>query len=158
MHCRICTNCALRSCPSTSSRVNSGLRGARTAGGILSPGRRRSPGTATTRQTGDRARRLGPGICGGSGPIPTGGLAAYERLRRRLEERADRLELASPGAEDRLIPFDRDQYAAWLDLARETKRNYQTGRISAGEFLRRIDPGEELVPYDAERTELPPAG
>lgn len=85
-----------------------------------------------------------------------GGLAAYERLRRRLEERANRLELAPPGAEDRLIPFDRDQYAAWLDLARETKRNYQTGRISAGEFLRRIDPGEELVPYDAERTELPP--
>lgn len=83
-------------------------------------------------------------------------LAAYERLRRRLEERANRLELAPPGAEDRLIPFDRDQYAAWLDLAREAKREYQAGRISAGEFLRRIDPGEELVPYDAERTELPP--
>lgn len=83
-------------------------------------------------------------------------LAAYERLRRRLEERANRLELASPGAESRLIPFDRDQYAAWLDLAREAKRNYQAGRISAGEFLRRIDPSEELVPYDAERIELPP--
>lgn len=85
-----------------------------------------------------------------------GALAAYERLRRRLEERANRLDLAPPGAEDRLIPFDRDQYAAWLDLAREAKREYQAGRISAGEFLRRIDPGEELVPYDAERTELPP--
>ena len=84
-----------------------------------------------------------------------GALAAYERLRRRLEERANRLELASLGAESRLIPFDRDQYAAWLDLAREAKRDYQAGCISAGEFLRRIDPNEELVPYDAERTELP---
>lgn len=85
-----------------------------------------------------------------------GALAAYERLRRRLEERANRLEMAPPGAGDRLIPFDRDQYTAWLDLAREAKRDYQAGRISAGEFLRRIDPGEELAAYDAERTELPP--
>lgn len=101
-------------------------------------------------------KEIGPGNMRRLRADTDGGLAAYERLRRRLEERANRLELAPPGAEDRLIPFDRDQYAAWLDLARETKRNYQTGRISAGEFLRRIDPGEELVPYDAERTELPP--
>lgn len=83
-------------------------------------------------------------------------LAAYERLRRRLEERANRLELAPPGAESRLIPFDRDQYAAWLELAQEAKRDYQAGRISAGEFLRRIDFHGELAPYEAERTELPP--
>lgn len=83
-------------------------------------------------------------------------LAAYERLRRRLEERASRLELAPPGAEGRLIPFDRDQYAVWLDLARGAKRDYQAGLISAGEFLRRIDLHGELEPYEAERTELPP--
>ena len=85
-----------------------------------------------------------------------GALAAYERLRRRLEERASRLELAPPGAEGRLIPFDRDQYAAWLDLAREVKRDYQAGHISAGEFLRRIDFHGELASYDVEQTELPP--
>lgn len=85
-----------------------------------------------------------------------GALAAYERLRRRLEERANRLELAPPGAESRLIPFDRDQYAAWLELAREAKRDYQAGRISAGEFLRHIDLQGELTPYEAKRTELPP--
>lgn len=87
-----------------------------------------------------------------------GALAAYERLRRRLEERANRLELASLGAESRLIPFDRDQYAAWLDLAREAKRDYQAGCISAEAFLRRIDPTGELAPYDTEQTELPPLG
>lgn len=85
-----------------------------------------------------------------------GALAAYERLRRRLEERANRLELAPPGAESRLIPFDRDQYAAWLELAQEAKRDYQAGRISTGEFLRRIDLQGELAPYEAERTELLP--
>lgn len=84
-----------------------------------------------------------------------GALAAYERLRRRLEERVNRLELASPGAKDRLIPFDRDQYAAWLKLAREAKQNYQAGRISAEEFLHSIDLHGELAPYDAERIELP---
>lgn len=87
-----------------------------------------------------------------------GALAAYEHLRRRLEERAARLELALPGAESHLIPFDRDQYAAWLDLAREAKRDYQAGRISAEEFLHRIDLNGELAPYDAERIELPPPG
>lgn len=85
-----------------------------------------------------------------------GALAAYERLRRRLEERANRLELAPPGAENRLIPFDRDQYTAWLELAQEAKRDYQAGRISAVEFLRRIDLQGELASYDAEQTELPP--
>lgn len=84
-----------------------------------------------------------------------GALAAYERLRRRLEERANRIELAPPGVESRLILFDRDQYTAWLDLAREAKRDYQAGRISAGEFLQRIDLQGELAPYDAERIELP---
>ena len=46
-------------------------------------------------------------------------LAAYERLRRRLEERANRLELAGPGGENHLIPFGRTQDEAWRDGARE---------------------------------------
>ena len=71
-------------------------------------------------------------------------LAAYERLRRRLEERANRLELADPGRENHLIPFDRTRYEAWLYGAREAKRAYQAGGISAGEFLRRIDVDGEL--------------
>lgn len=68
-----------------------------------------------------------------------GALAAYERLRRRLEERASRLELAGPGGKNRLLPFGRAQYEAWLDKAREAKKAYQAGRISTEEFLGRID-------------------
>ena len=65
-------------------------------------------------------------------------LAAYERLRRRLEERANRLELAGPGGENHLIPFGRTQYEAWLDGAREAKKG-----ISGGRYLRRGIPAAD---------------
>ena len=85
-------------------------------------------------------------------------LAAYERLRRRLEERANRLELAGPGGENHLIPFGRTQYEVWLDGAREAKKAYQAGGISAGEFLRRIDVDGELDDYKAARDAFPEPG
>ena len=82
-------------------------------------------------------------------------LATYERLRRRLEERANRLELAGPGGEEHLIPFGRTQYEAWLDGAREAKKTYQAGGISAEEFLRRIDVDGDLDSHKAVRDTLP---
>ena len=82
-------------------------------------------------------------------------LAAYERLRRRLEERANRLELAGPGGENHLIPFGRTQYEVWLDGAWEAKKAYQAGGISTGEFLRRIDVDGELDGYQAARDTFP---
>ena len=82
-------------------------------------------------------------------------LATYERLRRRLEERANRLELADPGRENHLLPFGRTQYETWLDGAREAKREYQAGGISAEEFLRRIDMDGELASRKAARDTLP---
>ena len=85
-------------------------------------------------------------------------LAAYERLRRRLEERANRLELAGPGGENHLIPFGRTQYEAWLDGAWEAKKAYQAGGISAEEFLRRIDVDGELDGYQAARDTFPAPG
>lgn len=82
-------------------------------------------------------------------------LAVYERLRRRLEERANRLELAGPDGENHLLPFSRTQYEAWLDGAREAKKEYQAGGISAEEFLRRIDMDGELASRKAARDTLP---
>ena len=82
-------------------------------------------------------------------------LAIYERLRRRLEERANRLELAGPDGENHLLPFGRTQYEAWLDGAREAKKEYQAGGISAEEFLRRIDMDGELASRKAARDTLP---
>ena len=82
-------------------------------------------------------------------------LAIYEHLRRRLEERANRLELAGPDGENHLLPFSRTQYEAWLDGAREAKKEYQAGGISAEEFLRRIDMDGELASRKAARDTLP---
>ena len=82
-------------------------------------------------------------------------LAIYERLRRRLEERANRLELAGPDGENHLLPFGRTQYEAWLDGAREAKKEYQAGGISAEEFLRRIDIDGEMGSRKAARDTLP---
>ena len=82
-------------------------------------------------------------------------LAIYERLRRRLEERANRLELAGPDGENHLLPFGRTQYEAWLDGAREAKKEYQAGGISAEEFLRRIDIDGDLNTHKAARDTLP---
>lgn len=81
--------------------------------------------------------------------------ADHARLRRRLEERANRLELAGPGASGGLLQFDRGQYDAWIDEAHKAKKDYQTGRISAPEFLQRIDPDGELKSHDATRVSLP---
>ena len=82
-------------------------------------------------------------------------LAVYERLRRRLEERANRLELAGPDGENHLLSFGRTQYEAWLDGAREAKKEYQAGGISTEEFLRRIDIDGELNYHKAVRDTLP---
>ncbi len=84
--------------------------------------------------------------------------ADHARLCRRLEERANRLELAGPGASGGLLQFDRGQYDAWMDEARKAKKDYQTGRISAPEFLRRIDPGGELDLHNTTQVSLPAPG
>ena len=81
--------------------------------------------------------------------------ADHARLHRRLEERANRLELAGPGAPGGLLQFDRGQYDAWMDEAHKVKKDYRTGRITAPEFLQRIDPGGELDPHDTIQASLP---
>ena len=84
--------------------------------------------------------------------------ADHARLRRRLEERANRLELAGPGASGGLLQFDRGQYDAWMDEAHKAKKDYQTGRITASEFLQRIDPGGELDLHNTTQVSLPDPG
>ena len=84
--------------------------------------------------------------------------ADHTQLCRRLEERANHLELAGPGDSGSLIQFDRGQYDAWMDDTRKIKKDYRTGRISAPEFLQRIDPGGESDPHDTTQFSLPEPG
>lgn len=82
-------------------------------------------------------------------------LATYERLRRKLEERAHRYETALPENRDNLIPFDREKYEQWLDMARTAKKNYQAQKITAEDFLREIDVFNELDDYCVEVSPAP---
>ena len=80
-------------------------------------------------------------------------LAVYERLRRRLEERANRLEIAGPG--NHLRSFSRSQYEEWLDMAKAAKKSYQKGELSPEEFLRAIDRYGDLAAHEVRRQHLP---
>ena len=42
-----------------------------------------------------------------------------------------------------------------MDEAHKAKKDYRTGRISAPEFLQRIEPGGELDPHDTTQVSLP---
>lgn len=57
---------------------------------------------------------------------------------------------------ERLIPMTMSQYGEWEVIAREARRAYVAGHITAEEFLRRIDTAHELESYDTVKQELPP--
>lgn len=82
-------------------------------------------------------------------------IAAYNRLRHTLAERANRFETAAPWERKRLKPFDRSQYDAWLIAAQEKREQYEAGKLSGEMFLRGIDLCQDLWSYDAHRTTLP---
>lgn len=57
---------------------------------------------------------------------------------------------------DRLISMTVIQYDEWEKNARQARREYMDGKITAEEFLRRIDTTHELACYDTAKQELPP--
>lgn len=82
-------------------------------------------------------------------------IAAYNRLRHTLAERANRFEIAAPWERERLKPFGRSQYDAWLIAAQEKREQYEAEKLSGEEFLRGIDLCQDLRSYDAYRTTRP---
>ena len=61
---------------------------------------------------------------------------------------------AAPSERDNLIPMDYDQYTAWSENARLARMEYLDGKLTAEEFLRRIDMTHELESYEAGKAEL----
>lgn len=61
---------------------------------------------------------------------------------------------AALGERDSLIPMDHGQYEVWSENARLTRMEYLKGRLTAEEFLRRIDTTHELESYEAGKAEL----
>ena len=61
---------------------------------------------------------------------------------------------APPTERDNLIPMDYDQYTEWSENARLARMEYLNGKLTAEEFLRRIDTTHELASYETDKAEL----
>lgn len=81
-------------------------------------------------------------------------LLIYKRLRDRMYGRHLRYEDAAPDERANLIPMDYEQYDAWSENARLAYKEYSKGKLTAEEFLRRIDTGHDLNCYEAGKAEL----
>ena len=83
-----------------------------------------------------------------------GALKICNQLRDRMYARQLRWQDAAPSARDGLIPLDHDQYYAWSENARLARIEYLEGKLTAEEFLCRIDMTHELTSYETDKAEL----
>ena len=82
-----------------------------------------------------------------------GALKLCNQLRDRMYARLLRWQDAAPGERANLIPMEYDKYDAWSENARLARMEYLRGRLTAEEFLRRIDTTRELESYEAGKAE-----
>ena len=81
-------------------------------------------------------------------------LRICNQLRDRMYARFLRWQDAAPSERSRLISMEDDQYIAWSENARLARMEYLDGKLTAEEFLRRIDMAHELNSYEADKAEL----
>ena len=81
-------------------------------------------------------------------------LRICNQLRDRMYARLLRWQDAAPSERANLIPMDYNQYTAWSENARLARMEYLDGKLTAEEFLRRIDTTHELNSYETGRAEL----
>ena len=77
-----------------------------------------------------------------------GALRVCNQLRDRMYARFLRWQDAAPTERTNLIPMDYDQYTTWSENARLARMEYLDRKLTAEEFLRRIDTTHELENYD----------
>ena len=83
-----------------------------------------------------------------------GALQVCNQLRNRMYARLLRWQDAAPTERDNLIPMDYDQYTTWSENARLARMEYMSGKLTAEEFLRRIDTTRELESYEVDKAKL----
>lgn len=83
-----------------------------------------------------------------------GALKTCNQLRDRMYARLLRWQDAAPDERDKLIPMDYEQYETWSENARLARMEYLRGKLTAEEFLRRIDTTHELGSYKTGKAEL----
>ena len=84
-------------------------------------------------------------------------LLACKRLRDRMYARMLRYTTALPENRQDLIPIDYDQYDTWSENARLARIDYLDGKLTAEEFLRKIDTMHDLEDYTVDETQTSPA-
>lgn len=105
---------------------------------------------------GQSCKKRGANLKRKKGPEQDDALKLFKQLRDRIYTRALRYEDAPVDQRERLIPMTMSQYGEWEVIAREARRAYIAGKITAEEFLHRIDTAHELESYDTVKQELPP--
>ena len=83
-----------------------------------------------------------------------GALKLCNQLRDRMYARLLRWQDAAPDERDKLIPMDYEQYEVWSENARMARMEYLNGKLTAEEFLQRIDTTNELESYETVEAEL----
>ena len=83
-----------------------------------------------------------------------GALRVYNQLRDRMYARFLRWQDAAPPERINLIPMDYDQYNIWSENARLARMEYLDRKLTAEDFLRRIDTTHELASYETDKAEL----
>lgn len=105
---------------------------------------------------GQSCKKRGANLKRKKGPEQDDALRTFKQLRDRMYARMLRYQDAPENQRDRLIPMPPVQYDEWEANARQARRVYMDGKITAEDFLRRIDTTHELGSYDTVKQELPP--
>jgi hypothetical protein len=79
-------------------------------------------------------------------------LAIFEVLRKRMGARYERFMLSNQKTNTEFV-LDIDGYFDWSEMAKQARLDYIDGKISAEEFIRRIDKYGELKDFTAQKTE-----
>jgi hypothetical protein len=79
-------------------------------------------------------------------------LAIFEVLRKRMGARYERFMLSNQKTNTEFM-LDIDGYFDWSEMAKQARLDYIDGKISAEEFIRRIDKYGELKDFTAQKTE-----
>ena len=82
-------------------------------------------------------------------------LLVCKKLRDRMYSRLIRWQDAAPSERSNLMPMDYEQYDQWSENARLAREEYVQGKLTAEEFLRKIDTTHELTSYEVDKIDLP---
>ena len=96
---------------------------------------------------GKSCKQWGPKLMRKVGSEVDEALGKYNTLRNRMMARLTRFEDAAPWDRERLIHMDYVEYDAWIQMANAARKTYLQGKLTAEQFLRKIDVGNDLESY-----------